>query len=103
MPCGAGSSNIKNSLASIYSQDTGKIKSLAFPNDADIEFDPEKISSRIFPKGYYHLPGEGDVHTFKNTSRGGSPGLVEVVNVVRSEERRVGKEWGSRWAPYPGL
>ena len=32
-----------------------------FPNDAGIEIDPEKISWRIFPKEYYHLPDEGDV------------------------------------------
>src|SRR5262249_56897681 len=27
-------------------------------------------------------------------------GLEHLVHVVRSEERRVGKEWRSRWWPY---
>src|ERR1035438_10926791 len=26
--------------------------------------------------------------------------LMKSANVVRSEERRVGKEWRSRWSPY---
>src|SRR2546425_8467357 len=28
------------------------------------------------------------------------PGLLPLPNVVRSEERRVGKECRSRWSPY---
>src|ERR1051326_3065292 len=26
--------------------------------------------------------------------------VVQVVQLLRSEERRVGKEWRSRWSPY---
>src|SRR3712207_9238390 len=29
-----------------------------------------------------------------------SDGLVEILDIVRSEERRVGKECRSRWSPY---
>ena len=36
----------------------------------------------------------------KNTSRGSHFGLEAMRRLLRSEERRVGKECRSRWSPY---
>ena len=35
-----------------------------------------------------------------NTSDGAGEKHVPVINLTRSEERRVGKECRSRWSPY---
>src|SRR3712207_9563344 len=60
--------------------------------------------SQIILANTYHLmlrPGErvvadlGDLHRFM-----GWPGPILTDSGGRSEERRVGKEWRSRWSPY---
>src|SRR2546429_2366988 len=49
--------------------------------------------------------GCGGCHTFKPAGSTKTIGpdldkLADYANKARSEERRVGKEWRSRWAPY---
>ena len=41
-----------------------------------------------------------DPHYYRNHEHPGKPTIVNILSIVRSEERRVGKECRSRWSPY---
>src|SRR5438445_2777110 len=45
-------------------------------------------------------PAQGRLHHAGNLLQAFVAGLMSIVVVVRSEERRVGKECRSRWWPY---
>src|SRR3546814_15767687 len=62
----------------------------------------ENIAAKTLPDGFAY---EWTALAYQQKAAGSSAVLIFLLAVVRSEERRVGKEWvrtcRSRWSPYP--
>ena len=50
---------------------------------------------------YYYLENKMNAEAYKSWAKSYGPNVYEFIcKVIRSEERRVGKECRSRWSPY---
>src|SRR3712207_612230 len=89
----------------------GRIVTAADDYVGDVFIDDERVSligeslevqadKVIDASGKYVIPGAIDPHTHMEMPFGGTVSCDDFTSGTRSEERRVGKEWRSRWSPY---
>src|SRR5262245_4871809 len=99
-PNGAGKSTLLKSLLGFLVPEKGSMKVL----DLDVAQAPLEIRERIgyMPESDSHIPGMNAVSFVAYCGQlSGLPAVdaMQRAHEVRSEERRVGKEWRSRGAP----